>query len=97
MRLENVKWIDAETAARDLLCPNVPPTVGVRRHTKQRDVLLWSRHMTNPRYYPADEYAETQVLDEQTQEVPADEGTQELRAMSVQELERVLKSEKPAK
>jgi hypothetical protein len=60
----------------------------------------------NSRYYPADEYAETTVLDDQSQglgvsieverkdRAPSEDRTEEVRTLSVQELERLLKANK---
>jgi hypothetical protein len=62
----------------------------------------------NPRHYPADEYAQTVVLDESAltgdaappnaapPERPGDK-TEELRKLSVQDIERLLKQSGPTK
>ena len=59
--------------------------------------------MKNPRHYPADEYAQTVVLDESAltgdaapPERPGDK-TEELRKLSVQDIERLLKQSGPTK
>jgi hypothetical protein len=55
------------------------------------------------RYYPADEYAKTEVLDEKAlaDEAAAtprpDDKTEELRQLSVQDIERLLKRNDPTK
>jgi hypothetical protein len=50
--------------------------------------------MKNPQ--PVDEHAETQVLDERSRVPSVDEKTQQLPTLSEQDLERLLKSDKPA-